>query len=127
MGETTEEKYKELNWAVTVAQQYTVAKAAAERVQRKLGSDWRVGLFENVGWHASVWHKSGRLTVSIHIKDRRVTSYTAFANIDGESEQPPSGGEWIATERTAQKAIAVVKKRARNYMEDLKRMLDLSA
>jgi hypothetical protein len=100
------------------------AQAFGDKLASRLGANWRVEVWENLGWHTAVWLDGAGLSVHInHGYGIRATTFSAFLNAP-EQDGRPLGGIWAEGASTPEEAIKKVIDVARAEVERKQWILD---
>jgi hypothetical protein len=87
----------------------TEAQAFGDKLAARLGENWKVDVWENIGWHTAVWLDGTGLTVHIsHGYGMRPTTFSAFLNEPSRDGHRPVGGIWATHGDTPEEAISNV-------------------
>lgn len=90
---------------------FLLASKQAKRLAKRLGTDWKPNVWENLGWYYKVEHVAGFMTV--------YQTGRTFIGYLGEN----GAGRWVCTARSPQAAVRAVRNEARNEIIEIERML----
>lgn len=80
------------------------AQTFGDKLAARLGANWQVRIWENLGWHTAVYLEGTGLAVHFnHGWGIRPTTFTAFLNTPEAG--PHSGGMWAQGGDTPEQAI----------------------
>lgn len=99
---------------------YDAASFKAKALAEQLGPNWKLHVWENLGWHYKAVDSSGCWKVHAHEYTDGVI-YTAYL---GEANS--TGGKWVDSGKTPQQAIENVKYLALQALKELQVIIDES-